>query len=258
MGRAIAITSGKGGVGKSSVCINLGIVLAQMGYRVCLIDVDLGLKNLDVMLGLENRVIYDLRDVMEGICPLEKAILKDKREDNLFLLPACKSVNLRYFQGGDLQVVVQELKQKFDYILLDTPAGIESGFVHSIACVKDVLLVTNLDITSMQDADRVIGILMKEQMHSIRLIVNRMNPRFIEKGISIRLEDALNWLSIELLGYVYDDENVIRSNNRGIPISLSKQSLVYECFVAMAKRLNGEQAPLPKYKERRFLQKIFG
>lgn len=258
MGRAIAITSGKGGVGKSSVCINIGIVLAQMGYRVCLIDVDLGLKNLDVMLGLENRVLYDLRDVMEGICSLHKAILQDKREENLYLLPACKSVNLRYFQGSDLKLVVQELKKEFDFILLDTPAGIESGFVHSIACVEDVILVTNLDITSVQDADRVIGILMKEQLRSISLIVNRMNPRHIDRGISIRLEDAISWLSIDLLGYVFDDENVIRSNNRGKPISLAQNTLVYECFLTIAKRLCGEHAPLPKYKEKRFLQRIFG
>lgn len=258
MGRAIAITSGKGGVGKSSVCINLGIVLSQMGYRVCLIDVDLGLKNLDVMLGLENRVLYDLKDAVNGVCPLDKAILRDKREPNLFLLPACKSVNLRYFQGRDLQLVVQELKQQFDYILLDTPAGIESGFVHSMACVEDVIVVTTLDITAVQDADRVIGILMKEHMRSISLVVNRMNPRHIDRGISIRLEDAMNWLSIDLLGYVFDDENVIRANNRGKPISLAKNTGVYECFLAIAKRLCGEQAALPKYKEKGFLQKIFG
>lgn len=258
MGRTIAITSGKGGVGKSSVCINLGIVLAQMGYRVCLIDVDLGLKNLDVMLGLENRVLYDLKDVMEGICPLHKAILRDKREQNLYLLPACKSVNLRYFNGNDLQLVVTELKKDFDFILLDTPAGIESGFVHSIACAEDVILVTNLDITSVQDADRVIGILMKERLNSISLIVNRMNPRHIDKGISIRLEDAISWLSIDLLGYVFDDENVIRSNNKGKPISLTQNTLVYECFYSIAKRLCGENAALPKYKEKRFLQKLFG
>lgn len=258
MGRAIAITSGKGGVGKSSVCVNLGMVLAQMGHRVCLIDVDLGLKNLDVMLGLENRVLYDLRDVMEGVCTLEKAILKDKREPNLFLLPACKTVNLRYFQGSDLKIVVHELKKEFDFILLDTPAGIESGFVHSIACVEDVILVTNLDITSIQDADRVIGILMKEQMRSIQLVVNRMNPRFIDKGITIKLEDAMHWLSIDLLGYVFDDENMIRSNNRGKPLSLAKNTLVYACFEAMAKRLCGEEAELPKYREKGFLQKLFG
>lgn len=258
MGRAIAITSGKGGVGKSSVCINLGIVLAHLGYRVCLIDVDLGLKNLDVMLGLENRVLYDLKDVMEGNCTLDSALLKDKREPNLYLLPACKSVNIKTFQGSDLRMVVRELKKEFDFLLLDTPAGIESGFVHSISCVDDVIVVTNLDITSIQDADRVIGILMKEQKQSIALIVNRMNQRFIDKGITVKLEDALQWLSIDFLGYVYEHENVIRSNNRGMPISLSKQSIVYECFFAIAKRLCGEMVELPKCKEKGFLQKLFG
>ena len=150
MGEAIAITSGKGGVGKSSVCINMGMVLAQKGYRVCLIDVDLGLKNLDVMLGLENRVIYDLKDVMEGRCTLANAMIRDKRQDNLYLLPACKTIHIQYFHGEDLKIVVEELKNQFDYILLDTPAGIESGFIHSIACVSRAIVVTTLDVTALQ------------------------------------------------------------------------------------------------------------
>lgn len=258
MGKAIAITSGKGGVGKSSVCVNVGMILAQMGYQVCLIDVDLGLKNLDVMLGLENRVLYDLKDAMEGRCTLQKAIIRDKREPNLYLLPACKSVNLKYFQGNDLRLVVEELKHSFDYILLDTPAGIESGFVHSIACVDDVILVTTLDITAVQDADRVIGILMKEDIATIQLVINRMNPKYIDKGISIKLEDALSWLSVDLLGYVFDDETVIRSNNRGMPIALTHSSLVYDCYYAITKRLLHEPCALPKYKERKLLQKLFG
>ncbi|MEG0264376.1 MAG: septum site-determining protein MinD [Erysipelotrichaceae bacterium] len=258
MSQTIAITSGKGGVGKSSVCVNLGMVLASLGKRVCLIDVDLGLKNLDVMLGLENRVLYDLKDAMEGRCPLNKAILRDKREPNLYLLPACKSVNLKEFYGEDLKLVVTELKKNFDFILLDTPAGIESGFSHSIACADQVILVTTLDITAVQDADRIIGILMKEDIDKIQLVVNRMNPHYIEKGISIKLKDALDWLSIDLLAYVFDDENVMRSNNRGIPLSLDKHSSIYECFEVMAKRLLGETIALPKYKEKGFLQKLFG
>lgn len=258
MGQTIAITSGKGGVGKSSVCVNIGIHLAKLGYKVCLIDCDLGLKNLDVMLGLENRVLYDLRDAMEGRCILEKAILKDKREPNLYLLPACKSVNLKYFHGNDLKVVVQELEKSFDYILLDTPAGIESGFIHSIACAKRVILVTTLDITAVQDADRIIGILMKEDINDIEVVINRLNPKYIEKGISIRLEDALNWLSIPMLGYVFDDENVIRANNRGIPIALQQPSQINECYACIAKRILKEEAPLPKYREKKLFQKLFG
>ena len=190
MGEAIAITSGKGGVGKSSVCINMGMVLAQKGYRVCLIDVDLGLKNLDVMLGLENRVIYDLKDVMEGRCTLANAMIRDKRQDNLYLLPACKTIHIQYFHGEDLKIVVEELKNQFDYILLDTPAGIESGFIHSIACVSRAIVVTTLDVTALQDADRIIGILMKEGMEHISFIVNRMNVHHMDRGISVSLEEA--------------------------------------------------------------------
>ena len=258
MGQTIAITSGKGGVGKSSVCVNIGIHLARQGHKVCLIDCDLGLKNLDVMLGLENRVLYDLRDAIDGRCTLEKAILKDKREPNLYLLPACKSVNLKYFHGNDLKIVVRELEKEYEYILLDTPAGIESGFIHSIACVNRVILVTTLDITAVQDADRIIVILMKEDVNDIEVIVNRMNPKYIDKGISIRLEDALSWLSIPLLGYVFDDENVIRANNRGIPIALSTSASINECYECIAKRMQKEDVPLPKFKEKKLLQKLFG
>lgn len=258
MGEAIAITSGKGGVGKSSVCVNLGMILSQMGFKVCLIDVDLGLKNLDVMLGLENRVIYDLKDVMEGRCSLQHAMIKDKREENLYLLPACKTIHIQYFRGEDLKLVVDQLVQQFDYVLLDTPAGIERGFVDSIACVHRAIIVSTLDVTALQDADRIIGILMKEGMEHISFVINRMNVRHIEKGISVSLEEAKQWLSIDFLGYVFDDETIMRANNHGKPVVLQRDSTVYSCFYSIAKRMLGERASLPKYKEKNFLQKLFG
>lgn len=258
MGEAIAITSGKGGVGKSSVTVNIGMVLAQMGYRVCLIDVDLGLKNLDVMMGLENRVIYDLNDVMEGRCMLSQAMIKDKVQDNLYLLPACKTIHIEQFRQEDLCLIVEQLREKFDYVLLDTPAGIERGFVSSIACVKRSIVVTTLDVTSLQDADRIIGIMMNEGMEHIAFIVNRMNVKAIEKGISIPLEDARAWLSIDFLGYVFDDENMQRANNYGKPVTLQRESRIYSCFTAIVRRMLGEHAALPKCKERSFLHKIFG
>lgn len=257
MGCSIAITSGKGGVGKSSVCVSMGIVLAKKGYRVCLIDVDLGLKNLDVMMGLENRVYYDLKDAMDGKCSLNKAILRDKHESNLYLLPACKSVNVTHFKGEDLQLVVNELKKSFDYILLDTPAGIESGFMYSLKCADRIIIVTTLDIAAIQDADRIVGLLMKENVETIQLILNRVNPRYIEKGISVKMEDALSWLSIELLGIVYEDEQIARGNNRGNPQVLDMKSLSYECFDATCERLLNHQAVLPKYREKNLLHKIF-
>lgn len=257
MGTSIAITSGKGGVGKSTICISLGMVLARAGYRVCLIDVDLGLKNLDVMMGLENRVFYDLYDAMNGKCSLNKAILRDKREENLYLLPACKSINVTNFNGNDLKLVVEELKRSFDYVLLDSPAGIESGFMHSLHCADRVILVTTLDITAIQDADRIIGLLMKENIETIQVILNRVNPRFIEKGISVRMEDALSWLSVELLGIVYEDENIAKGNNRGTPHVLDEKSLTSDCFENIRARLFGENVALPKYREKNILRKLF-
>lgn len=258
MAEAIAITSGKGGVGKSSVCVNLGMVLAQMGFRVCLVDVDLGLKNLDIMLGLENRVIYDLNDVMKGRCSLNKALIKDKREERLFLLPACKNIHIEQFQGEYLQTIVAELKKSFDYILLDTPAGIESGFVHSIRCVEKAILVTTADVTAVQDCDRVIGILLREGISDLSFIVNRVNAKYMEKGVNISLDDVKAWLSIDLLGYVFDDANMMAGNNRGKPATLKKDSQLYQSFSLIARRLLGEKVPLPKVKEKSILQKLFG
>ncbi|MEG0273969.1 MAG: septum site-determining protein MinD [Longicatena sp.] len=258
MGEAIAITSGKGGVGKSSVCVNMGVVLSQLGNRVCLIDVDLGLKNLDVMMGLENRVIYDLMDVMEGRCMLSQAMIKDKVQEHLYLLPACKTVHIEQFHHEDLKVVVEQLIEQFDYVLLDTPAGIERGFVSSIACVNRVVVVTTLDVTALQDADRVIGILMNEGMEHISFVVNRMNVKMMEKGISVPLQEAKQWLAIDFLGYVFDDETMIRANNFGKPVTLQRDTSLYSCFQAIVKRMIGERATLPKIKERSFLAKIFG
>lgn len=257
MGFSIAITSGKGGVGKSSICIGLGVALAQKGFQVCLIDMDLGLKNLDVMMGLENRVFFDLMDVMEGHCSLGKAIIKDKHQKNLSLLPASKSIQANHFDGQKLVTIIQELKKQYDYILLDTPAGLESGFLHSLSCADHVIVVTTLDVTALQDADRIIGLLMKENIDKIQLIVNRCNPRYIERGISVKLEEALNWLSIELLGIVYDEELIAKGHNRGIPYVMESHSLTHECFQYIVSTFLGEPIQIPKYRSKNLLQKIF-
>lgn len=257
MGFSIAVTSGKGGVGKSSICIGLGVALAQAGFQVCLIDMDLGLKNLDVMMGLENRVFYDLMDVMEQRCSLNKAIIKDKHQQNLSLLPACKTMQTSQFNGDKFIRIVNELKNQFDYILMDTPAGIESGFLHAMHCADRMIVVTTLDVTALQDADRIIGLLMKENADKIQLIVNRCNPRYIEKGISVRLEEALNWLSIELLGIVYDEEMIVKGHNKGTPYVMDKSSLTHECFKQIVATFLGEPIQIPKYRTKGFLQKFF-
>lgn len=256
MGTSIAITSGKGGVGKSSITISLGVVLAQAGYKVCLIDVDLGLKNLDVMMGLENRIYYDLMDVMEGKCTLMKALVKDKYQDHLYLLPACKSIQIHKFKGEMLTFIIDELKKEFDYILLDTPAGIEGGFKHCLKCADQFILVTTLDVTSLQDADRIIGLLLKENASKIQLIINRCNPKYIEKGISLKIDEALSWLSIELLGVVYEDELLAKGNNHGTPIVFNEKSMTYICMKHICQTLLGESVQLPKYKEKNILRKL--
>ena len=257
MAKAIAITSGKGGVGKSSVVVNIGHILAQMGNRVCMIDMDLGLKNLDIMMGLQHRSIYDLKDVMLGKCSLAQAMIRDKVAENLYLLPACKSLRIKDFPKGKLHDIVEELKKHFDFILLDTPAGIEEGFSEAIACVSQAVLVTTLDVTALQDGDRVIGLLMKEGIEDLSFIVNRYQPKLIEKGSSVSLEDAKAWLAIDFLGYVFEDENMIRANNHGIPLCNHKTTLNYQCFHAITKRMLKEYVPLPKNKNKSFFSWLF-
>ena len=257
MKEAIAIISGKGGVGKSSVTLNLGEILAQKGYKVVLIDMDLGLRNLDVLMGLENRVIFDLKDVMQSRCSLKQVLIKDKRQDNLYLLPACKNLRVEDFDATCLEKDVSYLKEEFDYILLDSAAGVERGFLYSIGCVNRVILVTTLDYTALQDADKVIGILCREQMEKMHLVINKVNPKFVEKGISVSLKEALAYLSIDLLGIVYEDEQMLRSSNKGIP-AVCEKSVIYDCFLTIANRLEGKHSELPKYRGKSLMQRLFG
>ena len=246
MARVIMITSGKGGVGKTTVCANLGIALASLGKKVCMIDMDLGLKNLDVMMGLENRVFYDLKDAVEGRCPLSRAMIQDKRCENLFLMAACRTVN------------IGRLQDQFDFILLDSPAGIERGFQYAMCCADEALVVVQLDIAALQDSDRVIGILLKEGKTTIRLVMNRVNPRYIEKGISLSVKEAADWLGLEVIGLVYEDENLIACNNRGVPMAFKRSTITSQCYTVIAQRLLGEKAALPKFKEKNIIQKLFG
>ena len=257
MGEIIAVTSGKGGVGKSSVTLNLGEVLAQKGYKVVLIDMDLGLRNLDVLMGLENRVIYDMKDVILSKCSLQQALIKDKKQENLYLLPACKSVRLESFDPKALEVIIHHLQKEFDYVFLDSAAGLEKGFTYSISYAQRILLVTTLDYTALQDADRVIGLLYQSQHNHIQLIINKINPRYVEKGISVSLKEALSYLSVDLLGIVYEDEEMVRSSNKGFS-AVKEKNVLYECFLSMANRLEGKKSELPKYRGKSLMQRIFG
>lgn len=256
MARVIVVTSGKGGVGKTSVTSNLGISLAKTN-KVCLIDADLGLKNLDVVLGIENRVIFDMQDVISGVCTLAQALVKDKRNQNLYVLPACKSIDVQKVNFSYLEKIINNLKEEFDYILIDSPAGIERGFYNAIKNADEAIVVVTLDISSIRDADKVIGILNSNNIHDVKLIINRVNMKNIEEGISLTMSDAVDVLGIGVLGVVYYDENISQGNNKGVPVSHSNNTISSKCFDNISRRINGENIELLKYRKKSFLEKLF-
>ena len=256
MARVIVVTSGKGGVGKTSVTSNIGITLAKSS-KVCLIDADLGLKNLDVVLGIENRVVFDMQDVISGVCSLSQALVKDKRNNNLFVLPACKSIDVQKINFSYLEKIINDLKNSFDYILIDSPAGIERGFYNAIRNADEAIVVVTLDISSIRDADKVVGILNSNNIQDVKLIINRVNMKHIEEGISLTMSDAVDVLGIGVLGVVYQDEAISQGNNKGIPVSHDTKNISSKCFANIARRINGENVELLKYRKKSFLEKIF-
>ena len=257
MARIIVITSGKGGVGKSTITINLGYALSSCGFKVCRIDSDFGLKNLDVMMGLEIRIIYDLRDVIEGRCTLSQILVKDKRRESLFLLPACKSLSFEGLNMKYMTNMIEKLQSEFDYILIDSPAGVEKGFQYACGLSHEAIVVVNLDVASLRDADRVIGLLLKQNVTDIHMLVNKYNYEDVQKGKSLSIKDAYEILSIPLIGIVYDDHDVIESHNKGIPLYLNEHSIIHECFKRIVKRLNGEDIPFVKMKRRALFDRLF-
>ncbi|AGY81434.1 MULTISPECIES: septum site-determining protein MinD [Carnobacterium] len=261
MGIAIVITSGKGGVGKTTSTANLGTALALQGKRVCLIDMDIGLRNLDVILGLENRIIYDIIDVVEGRTKLHQAIIKDKRfNDNLYLLPAAQNADKNDVNGEQMIEIVSELKKEYDYILIDCPAGIEQGFQNSIAAADQAILVTTPEISAIRDADRIIGLLEQTELEPPRLIINRIRKRMMQDGEVMDIDEITRHLSIDLLGIVFDDDDVVRSSNKGDPIVLNPKNPASQGYRNIARRILGETVPLMTLTKEKpnFWQKIFG
>ena len=256
MARVIVVTSGKGGVGKTSVTSNLGIALAK-DSKVCLIDSDLGLKNLDVVLGIENRVIFDMQDVISGVCSLAQALVKDKRSSNLFVLPACKSIDVQKINFSYLEKIINSLKENFDYILIDSPAGIERGFYNAIRSADEAIVVVTLDISSIRDADKVIGILNSNNIQDVKLVINRVNMKHIEDGVSLTMSDAVDVLGVGVLGVVYYDDAISEGNNRGLPVCHDNKSIASKCFNNISKRINGERVDLMKYRKKSFFEKLF-
>jgi septum site-determining protein MinD len=241
--KIVTITSGKGGVGKTTATANLGAALASHGLRVVCIDADIGLRNLDVVMGLENRIVYDFVDVVEGRCKLRQAMIRDKRLDNLFLIPAAQTRDKTAVSPQDMIRLGDELRRDFDWVMIDSPAGIERGFRNAIAPADLVLIVTNPEVSAVRDADRIIGLIEAEEKGPGRLILNRVKPEMVRRGDMLGTEDILDVLAIELIGIVPEDERVTVATNQGVPIALDASSKAGQAFQNIARRLLGEEVP---------------
>ncbi|MBE1554578.1 septum site-determining protein MinD [Sporosarcina limicola] len=245
MGEAIVITSGKGGVGKTTTTANLGTALALQGKKVCLVDTDIGLRNLDVILGLENRIIYDLVDVIKGRCKIPQALVKDKRfENGLFLLPAAQTTDKSAVNPEQMKTLITELKRDYDYVLIDCPAGIEQGYKNAVAGADRAIVVTTPEISAVRDADRIIGLLEQEDIEPPKLIINRIRRQLMASGNALDVNDITTHLSIDLLGIILDDENVISSSNKGEPVVMDPSKLAAIGYRNIARRILGESVPL--------------
>lgn len=243
MGEVIVITSGKGGVGKTTTTANLGVGLALQGKKTVLIDTDIGLRNLDVVMGLENRIVYDLVDVVEGSCRVKQALIKDKRYDGLYLLPAAQTRDKNAVSPEQMVKLCAELKNEFEYIIIDCPAGIEQGFKNAIAGADRAFVVTTPEVSAVRDADRIIGLLEANEIHNPRLIVNRVRPDMIRRGDMMTIEDIIDILAIELIGVIPDDENIIVSTNRGEPAVADAKSYAGLAYRNITRRILGEEIP---------------
>ncbi|MCL4560432.1 MAG: septum site-determining protein MinD [Chloroflexi bacterium] len=241
--KVVTIASGKGGVGKTTTTANLAVALAADGHKVVCIDADIGLRNLDVVLGLENRIVYDLVDVVEGRCRLRQAMIKDKRFPELHLIPAAQTRDKNSVSPGDMIRLCDELRPDHDWILIDSPAGIERGFRNAIAPADMLLVVTNPEVSAVRDADRIIGLIEAEEKGPARLIINRMNPTLVKRGDMLTSADVHELLAIELIGIVPEDESVIISSNRGQPVAMNGNKRAGAAFHNIARRLNGEEVP---------------
>ncbi len=253
----ITITSGKGGVGKTTTTANVALALAEQGDKVVCIDGDIGLRNLDVVMGLENRIVYDLVDVVEGRCRLRQAMIRDKRMNELYLIPAAQTRDKSSVTPSDMVRVCDQLRDEFDWVLIDSPAGIERGFRNSIAPADMVLVVTNPEISAVRDADRIIGLVEAEEKGPAKLVINRLNPELVKRGDMLSAEDVVELLAIELIGIVPEDESVVVSTNRGQPVVMEINTRAGQAFRNVALRLKGQEVPFLNLDEKKgFFQNL--
>lgn len=262
MSEVIVITSGKGGVGKTTTTANLGTGLALAGHRVVLVDTDIGLRNLDVVMGLENRIVYDLVDVVEGFCRVKQALIKDKRYEGLYLLPAAQTRDKTAVNPQQMMKLCQELKEEFDYILIDCPAGIEQGFKNAIAGADRAIVVTTPEVSAVRDADRIIGLLEANELRNPKLLVNRLRIDMVKRGDMMSIDDIIDILAIGLIGVVPDDEKIVVSTNRGEPAITDDKALAGQAYRNIVRRIKGEEVPFMTFNEDQSfvdkLKKLFG
>lgn len=262
--RAIVVTSGKGGVGKTTTTANVGAALAKLGEKVAVIDVDVGLRNLDVVMGLEGRVVFDLIDVLEGRCKRSQALIKDKRLDGLYLLPASQTKDKESLDPEKFRHLVKALieEEGFHRVLIDSPAGIERGFQTAATPAEGALVVVNPEVSSVRDADRIIGMLEAREVRENFLVINRLRPKMVERGDMLSVEDVQEILGLRPIGIVPEDEKVLVSSNEGEPLVLKNGSLAGNAFMDVARRIRGESVPFPDFREKSgfmgTLRKLFG
>lgn len=247
--KVITITSGKGGVGKTTATANLGVALGLSGQRVVVIDADIGLRNLDVVMGLENRIVYDIVDVTEGYCRLRQALIRDKRVSELYLLPAAQTRDKTAVSPEDMVRLCDQMRDDFDFIFIDSPAGIERGFRNAIAPADKILIVTTPEVAAVRDADRIIGLIEAEEKGPASLIINRLRPEMVRYGNMLTTEDVIEILAVDLIGIVPEDKAIIISINKGVPIVLNDRSPAGLAFHNIARRLLGEEVPFMDIRE---------
>ncbi|HHT97636.1 MAG TPA: septum site-determining protein MinD [Clostridiales bacterium] len=258
MGEVIVVTSGKGGVGKTTTTANVGTGLAKLDKKVVLVDTDIGLRNLDVVMGLENRIVYNIVDVIEGTCRIRNAIIRDKRYPNLYLLPSAQTRDKAAVTPEQMKKLTDELREEFDYVIMDCPAGIEQGFQNAIAGADRALVVTTPEVSAVRDADRIIGLLEANEMKQTNLIINRIRMDMVKRGDMMSSEDVFDVLAIDIIGIVPDDENIVISTNQGEPL-VGSNTAAGKAYMNIARRITGEEVPYLDLNNRgNFFSKLFG
>ncbi len=252
MSEVVVITSGKGGVGKTTACANIGSGLALLGNKVVMIDTDIGLRNLDVVMGLENRIVYNLVDVIEGSCRIKQALIRDKRYQGLYLLPSAQTRDKSAVSPEQMKKLTDALRDEFDFILLDCPAGIEQGFRNAIAGADRAVIVTTPEVSSIRDADRVIGLLEAAGIEQKQLLINRIRPELVRKGDMMSLADIREILSVPMIGAITDNEDIVIAGNSGEPLA-GQDTPLGQAFLNVCRRLMGEEIPVTAPSEKKHM-----